>query len=126
MVRQIRTGDDLEMVHELFEESPEIDLLLISGGASVGDRDIAKPLLRELGFDIVFEKINLRPGKPLVFIHLFLCEKLNRSNKSSIAGLLVGTYGLAAVATGFGSLSRLRVEIVGKFQLCSMNFRIET
>src|SRR5205814_1661586 len=42
-------------------------LLLISGGASVGARDIAKPLLRELDFDIVFEKINLRPGKPLVF-----------------------------------------------------------
>jgi molybdopterin molybdotransferase len=44
-----------------------IDLLLVSGGASVGDYDFGKKLLGALGFQIHFEKINLRPGKPLVF-----------------------------------------------------------
>ena len=52
--------------------------------------------------------------------------KSNRSIKSSIAGLLVGTYGLACVDTGFGMLSRLRPLIVGRFQFFSMNFSIET
>jgi len=43
------------------------DLLLMSGGASVGDYDFGKKLLTALGFKIHFTAINLRPGKPLVF-----------------------------------------------------------
>ena len=43
------------------------DLLLISGGASVGEKDFTRPLLEWLGFEIVFSQINLRPGRPLIF-----------------------------------------------------------
>jgi len=43
------------------------DLLLISGGASVGDYDFGAEALRRLGFTIHFNKVNLRPGKPLTF-----------------------------------------------------------
>ena len=43
------------------------DLVLISGGASVGDKDFTRPLLERLGFEIIFSQVNLRPGKPLVF-----------------------------------------------------------
>ena len=43
------------------------DLLLISGGASVGDYDFGARALRELEFEIHFERVNLRPGKPLIF-----------------------------------------------------------
>jgi molybdopterin molybdotransferase len=43
------------------------NLLLVSGGASVGDQDFTKPLLESLGFEIVFSQVNLRPGKPLIF-----------------------------------------------------------
>jgi molybdopterin molybdotransferase len=43
------------------------DILLISGGASVGDYDFGAETLRRLGFTMHFEKINLRPGKPLTF-----------------------------------------------------------
>ena len=45
------------------------DLLLISGGASVGDKDFTRPLLEWLGFEIVFSQVNLRPGRPLIFGH---------------------------------------------------------
>jgi molybdopterin molybdotransferase len=45
----------------------DYDLLLVSGGASVGDYDFGKILLRTLGFEIHFEKVDLRPGKPLIF-----------------------------------------------------------
>jgi molybdopterin molybdotransferase len=41
--------------------------LLISGGASVGDLDLARPLLEALGYTLHFHELNLRPGKPLVF-----------------------------------------------------------
>ncbi len=43
------------------------DVLLISGGASVGEKDFTRALLEQLGFEIVFSQINLRPGRPLIF-----------------------------------------------------------
>nr|MBA3631743.1 molybdopterin molybdotransferase MoeA [Acidobacteriota bacterium] len=46
------------------------DVLIISGGVSVGDYDFTKPALRELGAKIFFEKISLKPGKPTVFAKL--------------------------------------------------------
>lgn len=66
---QARCGDELEaLLAAIQSEEPETwDLLLISGGASVGDYDFGAAALRALGFAIHFDKINLRPGKPLVF-----------------------------------------------------------
>ncbi|HKW28134.1 MAG TPA: molybdenum cofactor biosynthesis protein MoaE [Verrucomicrobiae bacterium] len=47
-----------------FENS---DLLLVSGGASVGDKDFTRSLLEWLGFEIIFSQVNVRPGRPLIF-----------------------------------------------------------
>ena len=66
--RQEIVPDDFELLREkVLREQDNFDLLLVSGGASVGDYDFGKKLLGALGFQIHFEKINLRPGKPLVF-----------------------------------------------------------
>ena len=43
------------------------DVLLVSGGASVGEKDFTRALLERLSFEIVFSQINLRPGRPLIF-----------------------------------------------------------
>ncbi len=43
------------------------DLVLVSGGASVGDKDFTRPLLEWLGFEIIFSQVDLRPGRPLIF-----------------------------------------------------------
>ncbi|HTV76171.1 MAG TPA: molybdopterin-binding protein [Candidatus Baltobacteraceae bacterium] len=43
------------------------NVLLISGGASVGEKDFTRELLAELGFEIVFARLNIRPGAPLIF-----------------------------------------------------------
>jgi molybdopterin molybdotransferase len=43
------------------------DVILISGGASVGEKDFTRELLEWLGFEIVFSQINVRPGRPLIF-----------------------------------------------------------
>ena len=42
------------------------DLLLVSGGASVGERDFTRRLLEHLGYTIRISKTNTRPGKPLI------------------------------------------------------------
>jgi molybdopterin molybdotransferase len=44
-----------------------VDVLLTSGGASVGERDYVQDVLRDLGVQLDFWKILMRPGKPLMF-----------------------------------------------------------
>lgn len=44
-----------------------LDLLVTSGGASVGDYDLVKQTLGARGLELDFWKIAMRPGKPLVF-----------------------------------------------------------
>ncbi|MGI9351314.1 MAG: molybdopterin molybdotransferase MoeA [Rhizobiaceae bacterium] len=43
------------------------DVIVTSGGASVGDHDLILPVARDLGFDIEIAKIAMRPGKPFIF-----------------------------------------------------------
>jgi molybdopterin molybdotransferase len=45
----------------------ECDLLVVIGGASVGDHDHARPALMQLGLELAVEKIAVRPGKPTWF-----------------------------------------------------------
>lgn len=49
------------------EALKSVDVLLITGGISVGDYDYVKPALEELGVTELFYKINQKPGKPMYF-----------------------------------------------------------
>lgn len=66
LVSQSRCGDDPARLGEWVRAS-DGDVLLISGGASVGDYDFGARVLREAGFAIHFDKVSLKPGKPLTF-----------------------------------------------------------
>lgn len=45
----------------------DADLLLLSGGVSMGKYDFVEPVLASLGATVVFDAVAIRPGKPLVF-----------------------------------------------------------
>ncbi len=45
----------------------DIDILLTTGGVSVGKFDYVKEIIQELGVEIKFWKANIKPGKPIVF-----------------------------------------------------------
>ncbi len=45
----------------------QADLLIGTGGISVGDHDLVLPTLLELGFEQTFRKVALRPGRPTTF-----------------------------------------------------------
>ena len=63
--------DDLKGLKKAIKDASErCDCLIISGGVSVGDYDFTKPALREIGAEMFFEKIALKPGKPTVFARL--------------------------------------------------------
>lgn len=43
------------------------DIIASTGGASVGDHDLVKPAMENAGFQFLFHKLAMRPGKPLLF-----------------------------------------------------------
>ncbi|MCD9537700.1 bifunctional molybdopterin-guanine dinucleotide biosynthesis adaptor protein MobB/molybdopterin molybdotransferase MoeA [Photobacterium carnosum] len=53
----------------LNQASQQADMILSSGGVSVGDADYIKTILDKLG-EINFWRINMRPGRPLAFGHI--------------------------------------------------------
>ena len=64
-------GDDLASLKlQISDTLKTSDVLIITGGVSVGDYDFTKPALCELGAEIFFEKVSLKPGKPAVFAKL--------------------------------------------------------
>jgi molybdopterin molybdotransferase len=59
-------GDDLAATAEAVRAA-DCDLVVTVGGASVGDHDLVKPALAELGLELAVEGVDVRPGKPTWF-----------------------------------------------------------
>lgn len=59
--------DDRAALQAMAAGATAVDLLVISGGASVGDHDLVRSALGERGFQLDFWRIAMRPGKPLLF-----------------------------------------------------------
>ncbi len=61
-------GDDRdELKREITAAIERCDVLITSGGVSMGVYDFTKAALKDLGAEIFFERVALRPGKPTVF-----------------------------------------------------------
>src|ERR1700691_5469570 len=59
--------DEVADLRAGIERGLEADLLLLSGGVSAGKYDLVEPVLKDLGAEIFFDAVALRPGKPVVF-----------------------------------------------------------
>jgi len=70
--------DDLHSLKNKIRQGFSFDMLLISGGMSVGDFDFVPQALKGLGVDILFHGVSVQPGKPLLF---------GRKGKTLIFGL---------------------------------------
>jgi molybdopterin molybdotransferase len=62
-----RAPDERPETVAAIERGLGADVLLISGGVSVGEHDHVKPALAELGVEELFWRVRLKPGKPLWF-----------------------------------------------------------
>lgn len=62
-----------DLKFQISNAAKKSDILVITGGVSVGKYDHTKTALAELGAEIFFEKIRLKPGKPAVFACLGKC-----------------------------------------------------
>ncbi len=64
-------GDDIaQLKQQIAAAAGRSDMIVTSGGVSVGRYDFTKTVLKELGAEIFFERVALRPGKPTVFARL--------------------------------------------------------
>ncbi len=59
--------DDAEELRKKLVAASEHDIVITSGGVSVGEHDLVKKILAELGAEMKFWKVCMKPGKPLAF-----------------------------------------------------------
>lgn len=59
--------DTLDATCDKIKAGLNADMLVITGGVSVGDRDFVKEAIETLGGSVTFWKVNIKPGKPLAF-----------------------------------------------------------
>src|SRR6266851_78109 len=71
-------SDQRDALRTAVENGIAHDALIISGGVSVGERDLVRPVLHELGAEIDLWRVAIKPGKPFLF---------GRAGKCAVFGL---------------------------------------
>lgn len=62
----LRLGDDLPALERAAGEAlDQADLIVVTGGASVGEKDHAKKMFEPHGLELIFSKVAMKPGKPV-------------------------------------------------------------
>ncbi|MBU0631512.1 molybdopterin molybdotransferase MoeA [bacterium] len=59
--------DSLEEIKAMISKALDYDLIITSGGVSVGDADFTKEAFAAFDFKTLFEKVEIKPGKPTTF-----------------------------------------------------------
>lgn len=63
---RIHLPDDLESMEQAAVRAlDEADLVIVTGGASVGEKDFARAMFEPLGLELLFSKVSIKPGKPV-------------------------------------------------------------
>ncbi|ACD93941.1 molybdopterin molybdotransferase MoeA [Trichlorobacter lovleyi] len=60
-------ADTAQATEEKIREGLKADMLITTGGVSVGDRDFVKESIQNIGGSLLFWKVNMKPGKPVAF-----------------------------------------------------------
>jgi molybdopterin molybdotransferase len=61
--------DNLDDLRNKIRQGLEHDILLVSGGVSMGKYDLVEKVFAEFGVEVLFDTIAMKPGKPTVFGH---------------------------------------------------------
>lgn len=94
------TVDDVRLT--LTDAIVNADLVLTSGGVSVGDYDLVPDVVRSLGGDVLFHGVSVKPGKPLLAVRFDGCWMLGLPGNpvSVLAGWRLFGWPLAAALSG--------------------------
>ncbi len=105
--------DTVESLREKFSEAAQYDLIITSGGVSVGDFDLVKDIMSEQG-QINFWRINMRPGKPVAFGHISGVPLLGLPGNPVSAAVTFELFGrpVIRVMLGHTRLARPQVDVI--------------
>jgi molybdopterin molybdotransferase len=67
VVSEPAVADDEAALREVLERGLAADVLVTSGGVSVGEHDLVRSVERELGVEEIFWRVSIKPGKPISF-----------------------------------------------------------
>lgn len=95
--------DSVESIKESIENSLDADLIITSGGVSVGDADFTKAAFNELAFETLFDGIIIKPGKPTVFGRIDNTFILNLPGNPLASALIFELFGKIIVQNLLGS-----------------------
>lgn len=67
VVTEAPVEDDEQALRDALERGLAADILVTSGGVSVGEHDLVRAVARELGVEEIFWRVSIKPGKPVSF-----------------------------------------------------------
>ena len=102
--------DTVESLREKFSEAVQYDLIITSGGVSVGDFDLVKNIMAEQG-QINFWRINMRPGKPVAFGHISGIPLLGLPGNPVSAAVTFELFGRPVIRKMLGHTRLIRPKV---------------
>jgi molybdopterin molybdotransferase len=112
-VKKVRVRDNFKDTKKILKQClTTFDVVLISGGISVGDYDFVKDALLHNGVKELFYKINQKPGKPLFFgrINQTIVFALPGNPASALTCFFVYVYPALKISMGFGSIHLPKIK----------------
>ena len=108
--------DSIEAIKELINNSLDANLIITSGGVSVGDADFTKEAFSELDFETLFDGIDIKPGKPTVFGKIKNTYILNLPGNPLASALIFEMFGKILIQKLLGEKNIYPNYILGKIK----------
>jgi molybdopterin molybdotransferase len=108
--------DTLEDIKEHIKSALNSDLIITSGGVSVGDADYTKEAFGAFGYDIFFDKIEIKPGKPTTVGKIGETMILNLPGNPLAAALNFELFGKAIILGLSGVKAKYQNTIKAKIK----------
>ncbi len=105
-----KAADDAGAISAAMAAARGADMVLTTGGASVGAHDLTEAGLRDAGFTLDFWKVAMRPGKPLLFGHVVGMPVLGLPGNPVSAFVCATVFAAPAIAAMQGLLAEMRLE----------------
>ena len=108
--------DTLESLKEHIQSALNADLIITSGGVSVGDADFTKEAFKSFGDEIFFDKIEIKPGKPTTFGCIGKTLVLNLPGNPLAAALNFELFGKSIILNLSGEKTKYLNTITAKMK----------
>lgn len=101
------------------------DVIIVTGGASVGERDFSRRMFEPLGLEMIFAKVTIKPGKPVWLARLCNERRLNERRANEKGPLILGLPGnpTSALVTARLFLAPLLAGLSGRAADVALRWR---